>query len=117
MRAAVYRGKHTVVVEEIPVPELEPTQLLLEISHCGICGSDLHLMMEDWGPIGMRGGHEFSGVVAAVGTEVEGWAVGDRAVGGPAPGCGQCRHCRNGRPNLCAARQGSIATGPAGYAR
>ena len=117
MRAAVYRGEHTVVVEEIPVPKLEPTQVLLEISHCGICGSDLHLMMEDWGPVGLRGGHEFSGVVAAVGSEVEAWTVGDRAVGGPAPGCGQCRQCRNGRPNLCAAREGGIAIGPAGYAR
>jgi (R,R)-butanediol dehydrogenase/meso-butanediol dehydrogenase/diacetyl reductase len=117
MPAAVYRGEHTVVVEEIPVPEIEPAQVLLEISHCGICGSDLHLMMEDWGPAGMRGGHEFSGVVVAVGTDVEGWAPGDRAVGGPAPGCGQCRHCQDGRTNLCSERQGGVGIGPAGYAR
>ncbi|HEX6394497.1 MAG TPA: hypothetical protein VFZ97_13755 [Acidimicrobiales bacterium] len=43
MRAAVYRGEHTVVIEKIPVPELEPTKVLLEISHCEICGSDLHM--------------------------------------------------------------------------
>ena len=117
MPAAIYRGEHTVVVEEIPIPEVEPAQVLLEISHCGICGSDLHLMMEDWGPAGMRGGHEFSGVVVEVGTDVEGWAPGDRAVGGPAAGCGRCRHCRDGRPHLCAERQGGIGIGPAGYAR
>lgn len=117
MPAAVYRGEHTVVVEEIPVPGIEPEQVLFEISHCGICGSDLHLMMEDWGTPGMRGGHEFSGVVVAVGADVEGWAPGDRAVGGPTPGCGRCRHCRDGRTNLCAERQSGIGTGPAGYAR
>ena len=117
MPAAVYRGEHTVVIEEIPVPEIEPGEVLLEISHCGICGSDLHLMIEDWGPAGMRGGHEFSGVVAAVGTAVEGWAPGDRAVGGPPPGCGQCRQCRGDRTNLCTERQGGIGIGPAGYAR
>jgi (R,R)-butanediol dehydrogenase/meso-butanediol dehydrogenase/diacetyl reductase len=117
MSAAVYLGEHTVVVEEIPVPEVGPTEVLLEISHCGICGSDLHLMMEDWGPAGMRGGHEFSGVVVEVGSDVEGWARGDRAVGGPASGCGKCRPCRDGRVNLCTERQGGIGIGPAGYAR
>ena len=45
------------------MPDIGAGQVLLEISHCGICGSDLHLMMEDWGPVGMRGGHEFSGIV------------------------------------------------------
>ena len=119
MPAAVYRGEHTVAVEEIPIPPVGPTQVLLEISHCGICGSDLHLMMEDWGQAGMRGGHEFSGVVVEVGSGVHGWAPGDRAVGGPPPGCGNCPHCRGGLTNLCAERQGGIATGtaPAGYAR
>ena len=117
MRAAVYRGEHTIVVEEVPVPAVAPGEVLLEISHCGICGSDLHLMMEDWGPPGMRGGHEFSGVVVDVGAGVEGWAPGDRAVGGPGPGCGTCRHCVAGRTNLCAERPGGLEGGPAGYAR
>lgn len=117
MPAAVYRGEHTVQVEEIPVPTVGPGQVLLEISHCGICGSDLHLMMEDWGPPGMRGGHEFSGVVVEVGAGVDGWAPGDSAVGGPAPGCGRCRQCLGGWTNLCAERQDGIGSGPAGYAR
>lgn len=117
MRAAVYRGEHTVVIEEVPVPPVGPAQVLLEISHCGICGSDLHLMMEDWGTPGMRGGHEFSGVVVEVGADVQGWAPGDRAVGGPVPGCGECRQCLTGRRNLCTERQGGIGIGPAGYAR
>lgn len=104
MRAAVYKGDHTVLVEEVPVPNPGPTEVLLRISHCGICGSDLHLMMEDWGRPGSTGGHEYSGVVAAVGSEVTGWSIGDRAIGGPGPGCGSCEHCAAGRTNLCKGR-------------
>ena len=102
MPAAVYKGNHTIVVEDVAVPDLRPHQVLLAVSHCGICGSDLHLMMEDMGMPGSTGGHEYSGVVVAVGDDVDGWSVGDRAVGGPGRGCGQCDRCANGRPQLCA---------------
>ena len=105
MPAAVYRGRRTVVVEEVPVPPVRADQVLLKISHCGICGTDLHLMMEDWGLPGSVAGHEYSGEVAAVGAAVAGWVVGDRAVGGPGRGCGQCVPCRAGRTNLCVTRQ------------
>jgi threonine dehydrogenase-like Zn-dependent dehydrogenase len=53
-------------VEERPRPELGPTDVLLEVSHCGICGSDLHFVLEGWGRPGSVEGHEFSGRVAAV---------------------------------------------------
>ena len=105
MPAAVYKGRRTVVVEDVPLPRIGADQVLLEVSHCGICGTDLHLMMEDWGLPGAVGGHEYSGEVAAVGAAVEGWAVGDRAVGGPGRGCGECAPCRAGRTNLCVTRQ------------
>src|SRR5487761_1603212 len=89
MPAAVYKGSRTVVVEEVSVPELSPSQVLVEVSHCGICGTDLHQMMEGWGRPGSTGGHEYSGVVAEVGADVTDWSPGDRVVGGPGPGCGQ----------------------------
>lgn len=101
MAAAVYRGEQTVTVEQLPVPSPGQGEVLLEISHCGICGSDLHMIMEDMGRPGSTGGHEFSGVVAGVGAGVNGWTVGDRAVGGFSPGCGECDLCRDGRSNLC----------------
>jgi (R,R)-butanediol dehydrogenase / meso-butanediol dehydrogenase / diacetyl reductase len=101
MPAAVYQGEHTITVEELPVPELAADEVLLEISHCGICGSDLHMMMEDWGRAGTTGGHEYSGTIVAVGAAVEGWAVGDRVVGGPDAGCGACEPCAAGWPHLC----------------
>jgi (R,R)-butanediol dehydrogenase/meso-butanediol dehydrogenase/diacetyl reductase len=101
MPAAVYQGQRTVTLEQLPIPEPGPGEVVLEISHCGICGSDLHLMMEDMGQPGSTGGHEYSGVITAVGPGVEGWAVGERVVGGPDVGCGTCSLCVAGRANLC----------------
>src|SRR5437764_10726482 len=49
MPAAVYRGEHTISVVDVPMPQMGPSQVLLQVSHCGVCGTDLHLMMEDWG--------------------------------------------------------------------
>jgi L-iditol 2-dehydrogenase len=104
MRAAVYRGPRDVVVEERPVPELGPHDLLLEVSHCGVCGSDLHMFVDGWGAPDSIGGHEYSGRVVAVGREVTAWSVGDALVGGPAQRCGECEYCRAGRPQLCTGR-------------
>src|SRR5690349_12981741 len=100
MPAAVFGGMRTVTVEERPTPELRPGEMLLEVSHCGICGSDIHFLLE-WGlSVGKIEGHEFSGTVVAVADDVEGWELGDRAIGGPSPKCGTCEHCLALRPSL-----------------
>jgi len=104
MAAAVYRGPADLVVEQRPVPQPRPGEVLVEVEHCGICGSDLHLVLEGWGRPGSVEGHEYAGRVVAVGTDVVGVSIGDRVVGGPMPRCGRCRHCRAGRPSLCAER-------------
>lgn len=104
MTAAVFQGVRAVTVEDRPTPSIGEHDVLVEVSHCGLCGSDLHYLL-DWG--GRRGvieGHEFSGRIAAVGGAVHGWAVGDLVVGGPSPRCGQCVHCRAARPSLCTDR-------------
>lgn len=106
MPAAVYRGQRTVALETVPVPTLGPTDVLIEISHCGICGTDLHFVMEGWAQPGSVQGHEYSGTIASVGGEVEDWSPGDRVVGGPAQGCGRCPACRSGAEQLCAGRPG-----------
>jgi len=105
MRAAVLRSAMDVAVEERPVPALGPHDVLLEVSHCGVCGSDLHFILEGWGePRDSIGGHEFSGRVAAVGDAVTRWKVGDEVVGGPSVRCGECEYCRSLRPSLCTGR-------------
>jgi len=104
MRAAVYKGDRRVEVEEYPLPELGPLDVLLEVSHCGVCGSDIHFVLEGWGQPNSVGGHEYTGTVVAVGDAVEDWTVGDAAVGGPSVRCGECVYCRAGRPSLCAGR-------------
>ncbi|HMG25798.1 MAG TPA: alcohol dehydrogenase catalytic domain-containing protein [Acidimicrobiia bacterium] len=104
MRAAVYRGPRDVAVEERPVPELGPRDVLVEVSHCGVCGSDLHMFVDGWGAPNSIGGHEYSGRVLAVGDDVRDWSPGDEVVGGPSQRCGECEYCLAGRPQLCTGR-------------
>jgi (R,R)-butanediol dehydrogenase/meso-butanediol dehydrogenase/diacetyl reductase len=118
MAAAVYRGRGRIEVEELPVPEPGPGEVLLEVGWCGICGSDLHVLVEGMGHKGSVEGHEYSGTVSAIGDGVAGLSIGEQVVGRPALGCGECRQCRRGRPSLCDARdtpgtapaQGAFAT-------
>jgi 2-desacetyl-2-hydroxyethyl bacteriochlorophyllide A dehydrogenase len=103
MPAAVYRGPRSMAVEERPVPELGPHDVLVEVAHCGVCGSDLHMVIEGWARPGSIGGHEWSGRVAALGPSVTRWSLGEEVVGG-AVHCRRCRFCVAGRPSLCVER-------------
>src|SRR3954453_5937489 len=104
MAAAGPRGRGRLEVEDVPVPDLGAGEVLVEVSHCGVCGSDLHMVIEGWGRKGSIGGHEWSGVIVATGADVTGWSVGEEIVGGPTPRCGACGPCRSGRPSLCEER-------------
>lgn len=104
MPAAVFMGIRDVRVEERPVPAVGPRDVLVEVGHCGICGSDLHFLLDWGGRPGAIEGHEYSGTVVAVGPEVTEWRVGDHVVGGPSPRCGRCRFCLADRPSLCTGR-------------
>jgi threonine dehydrogenase-like Zn-dependent dehydrogenase len=118
MRAAVLRGRGRLEVESVPVPPVGESDVLVAVDLCGVCGSDLHMVLEGWGQRGSWQGHEWTGRVAAVGAGVIRWAPGDAVVGGPSLRCGECPACRAGRPSLCAARdtpgigpeQGAFAT-------
>lgn len=110
MKAAVYKGDQTIEVEDRPTPEVGPTDVLLEVSHCGVCGSDIHFVLEGWSAPDKIHGHEYTGTVVAVGDDVTRWQLGDLVVGGPSVRCGECEYCRAGRPSLCSGR-GEVGMG------
>jgi (R,R)-butanediol dehydrogenase/meso-butanediol dehydrogenase/diacetyl reductase len=114
MQSAVYRSPGDIGVEDRAVPEPGPGEVLVEVSFCGICGSDLHIMIEGWGKPGSTGGHEYTGIVAAVGAGVSEWAPGDVVVCGPSPRCGECRRCREGKPSQCERRAAPVDTNTGG---
>jgi len=104
MPAAVYVGDGALSVQDVPVPTVGPGDALVEVSHCGVCGTDLHLVLDNLARPGSVLGHEWAGTVVGVGGEVTGWETGARVVAGPTPGCGSCRACRRGRPSVCLLR-------------
>lgn len=104
MLAAVLKGPGRLEVEDVPIPTLGATDVLVEVDRCGVCGSDLHMVLEGWGQPGSIPGHEWNGTVAAVGSSVVRWKPGDAVVGGPPQRCGSCPSCVAGRPSLCDGR-------------
>jgi threonine dehydrogenase-like Zn-dependent dehydrogenase len=79
MAAAVYRSPGVIAVEERPLPPPGPDQLVVKVSSCGICGSDIHQLRDGWGfKPGAVAGHEWTGTIAAVGSDVQGWSPGER---------------------------------------
>jgi 2-desacetyl-2-hydroxyethyl bacteriochlorophyllide A dehydrogenase len=107
MKAAVFYGARDFRVEEIEKPKIEPTDVLIRVRACGICGSDLHAYKEGiFSRPGFVMGHEMAGEVAEVGNRVEGIPVGDRVV--PLGGvrekpCGVCFWCTRGQQQWCSA--------------
>ncbi|MDH6280188.1 2,3-butanediol dehydrogenase [Prescottella agglutinans] len=111
MRAAVLHGVEDLRVEDVPEPVLRDGDVLVAVAYNGICGSDLGLVhsfgvSEHPHPLtGACGpqilGHEFSGVVRAVGAGVTDIAVGDRVAVQPTYRCGTCARCRDGHEHLC----------------
>lgn len=91
-------------IDEVPVPEPGPGQVLVEIRACGVCASDLHVVqgVTPHGPeLPQTLGHEPAGVIAEVGDDVGDWRPGDRVVMQMARPCGECEFCLAGRPAIC----------------
>jgi len=90
------------VLAEMPKPVPGPDDVLVRVEAVGICGSDRHMFKGEFPtakPVTL--GHEFCGIVEAVGAAVDTVAVGDRVTGDPNIFCGACPQCRRGRFNLC----------------
>jgi len=108
MKAAIFDGPgHLLRLANVPDPTPAPDELVIRVSGCGICGSDLHLSAEPLLPSGTILGHEFAGVVAAVGTDAGGWREGEAVCALPIFGCGTCAPCLTGEPHHCASMRGT----------
>jgi len=102
MRAAVYRGKGSVVLETVPVPEIGPGEVLLRVAACGICGTDIKKIQHGFIQPPQILGHEIAGTVAEVGGGVTRWKVGDRAITFHHVPCGNCFYCTRNLHSQCA---------------
>ena len=107
-------------VQESPVPKLEPDGVLVRVMACGICGTDVHIYEGDKGaadttpPVIL--GHEFSGVVEAVGEKVSRVKAGDRVCIDPNSLYGACSYCRTGIGHFCENMVGIGTTVDGGFA-
>jgi L-iditol 2-dehydrogenase len=101
MRAVVYRGVNDMRVESVPVPRIGPGEILVKISTCGICGTDLKKIHNGSHSAPRIFGHEMSGTIAAVGGGVASYSVGERVMVFHHVPCGECYYCRKGTPAQC----------------
>ena len=122
MRAAVFsRRGEPLRIEEVPDPSPGEGEVVLRVSRCGICGSDVHMTAKDgFGfPKGAVLGHEFCGEVVALGKGVTSLRAGDRITAMPFFGCGTCAACLRGEPGWCAttSRAAGFGSAPGAYAQ
>jgi len=103
MKALLLEAYNKLVYTEVPDPEIGAHEVLIHVSACAVCGSDVHGLDGTTGrrvpPLIM--GHEASGVIEAMGTDVTGWQPGERVTFDSTIYCGTCWHCRRGEINLC----------------
>lgn len=100
--AIAYEAGRPPVVEDLPVPDVGPRDVLVRIAASGICHTDLNVLEGASAlPLPIALGHEGCGTVEEVGAEVRRVGVGDRVLASVAPACGTCWQCVNGMSNQC----------------
>lgn len=107
MKSAMLYGKEQIRVTEVPKPTINSREILLKVKAASICGSDVRMIQNGYPGVDethpLTLGHEFAGIVEAVGEDVEGYTAGMRITAAPNWGCGICHHCTRGDTHLCAA--------------
>jgi L-iditol 2-dehydrogenase len=120
MQAAVYHGPLDLRVEQVPIPEIMPGEILVKVISASICGSDLRIFHGNhrmYAPGTVRiPGHEVVGTIAKLGPAVENYTVGQRVFCAPNTGCGHCEQCISGNNNLCANYDAIGVTSDGGFA-
>ncbi len=118
MQAAVIERPGEIALKEIPVPAVREDEVLIEVKASGICGTDIHIFRGEYlGSYPVIPGHEFSGVVKAVGAKVTRFTPGDHVAVEPNVACNNCPACLSNRQNFCANWNGVGVTLPGGMAQ
>ena len=122
MRALVKKfAEPGIWLDDVAAPQPGPNDVLIDVTKTAICGTDIHIYQwDEWAaetvPVPMTVGHEFSGRIVAVGSEVRGLASGDRVSAEGHITCGVCRNCRAGRRHLCINTVGVGVNRPGSFA-
>jgi len=105
MKAALWTGSKSIELGVVPRPTITaPKDAIVHITHCTICGSDLHMYNGDMNSVMEKGlimGHEAIGIVEEVGPQVNDLKVGDRVIILPVIACGECFYCKRKEFSLC----------------
>ncbi len=105
MKATYFLGEKKFEVRELPVPEVQETDVLIRVAACGICGTDVHIYHGSKGSTDVKPpvvlGHEFAGTVEKVGDKVTSVKPGDHVTVDPNRYCGTCHFCQMGKKQMC----------------
>jgi len=103
MKAAVVYGKDDIRIEEYPLPQAGPGEVVIRIRASGICATDVKTLLGQGIPKNLPTilGHEVAGEICQLGESVKGFSEGDRVAVYPIAVCGECYYCKDGRHNLC----------------
>jgi threonine 3-dehydrogenase len=122
MKALVKKyDKPGIWMDEVPVPEVGINDVLIKIKKTSICGTDIHIYnWDDWAkktiPVPMVTGHEYVGIIEAIGSNVHDVKIGELVSGEGHIVCGICRNCRAGRRHLCPNTKGVGVNRPGCFA-
>jgi D-arabinitol dehydrogenase (NADP+) len=118
MKAAKIIQPNQLGILDLPIPEPVENEVLIKVMASGICGTDIHIFRGEYlGAYPVIPGHEFSGVVEAVGPEVSRFQPGDRVAVEPNIACDNCEECLNNRHNFCKNWSAVGVTRPGGMAQ
>ncbi len=121
MRALVYNGPKDIRVEEVALPQIGETDVLIKVKYCGVCGTDYHIYSGDGGAFAVTPplimGHEFSGIIEKIGSKVKRVKVGDLVTIDPNHMCGECYYCKNKMEQFCENVIGYGTTKDGGFAQ
>lgn len=103
MLQEIMTAPHEIQFQEVPVPEMKPDQVLVQIKRIGVCGSDMHVYhgQHPYVSYPLTQGHEVSAQIVSLGEDVAGLRVGQKVTIEPQVYCGHCYPCTHGKYNLC----------------